>query len=96
MQVINESLKTENKDLLPQILMRIFSVCKADPNFPLKEQINSIERDMSGLQKKINHQNELLEQTLNLRDDLSNRLQSLRQSNFELKSRLLEELGSDI
>lgn len=96
MEVISESLKYEKTDLLPQILMRIFSVCKADPNFPLKEQINSIEKESTQLQRKINHQKELLDQTLNLRDDLSNRLQSLRQSNFELKTRLLEELGSDI
>jgi len=96
MEVISESLQYEKADLLPQILMRIFSVCKADPNFPLKGQIASIEGESIQLQKKINHQNELLGQTMNLRDDLSNRLQSLRQSNFELKSRLLEELGSDI
>ena len=96
MEVITESLEIENKDLLPQILMRIFSVCKADPTFPLKEQINSAEGEVDALNQKIIKQQKLLQQTTKLRDDLSKRLQQRRQENFEVKSRLLEELGSEI
>jgi hypothetical protein len=96
MEVISESLKVEDKDLLPQILMRIFTVCKADPNFPLKEQINSIEREVDSLEQKIERQKGVLIKTVALRDDLSKRLQMLRQKNFEVKSKLLEELGSEI
>ena len=96
MKVISESLSTENKDLLPQILMRIFAVCKADPTFPLKHKINSVEGEVVSLHKKIKNQQALIEKTAGLRDDLSRRLQHARQDNFEIKSRLLEELGSDI
>jgi len=96
MEVITESLKIEKKDVLPQILMRIFSVCKADPTFPLKEQINSAEGEVDTLTLKIKKQQKLLQQTIKLRDDLSKRLQERRQENFEVKSRLLEELGSEI
>lgn len=96
MEVFSESLKIENKEMLPQILMRIFSVCKADPSFPLKEQINSVEGEVDALNVKIAKNEKLLTQTNSLRDDLSNRLQNIRQRNFELKSRLLEELGSEI
>ena len=96
MEVISESLKIENNDLLPQILMRIFSVCKSDPNFPLKEQFSSVEGEVDTLKMKIEKQNNLVNETVKLRDELSTRLQNLRQENFELKSRLLEELGSDL
>lgn len=96
MEVICESLKTENKDMLPQILMRIFAVCKADPTFPLKHQIDAVEGEVRTLNEKIGKQHQILEQTIELRDDLSRRLQRLRQQNFEVKSRLLEELGSEI
>jgi cell shape-determining protein MreC len=96
MEVISESLQVENKDLLPQILMRIFTVCKSDPNFPLKERINSVEGEVDTLKIKINRQKKLVNETVKLRDDLSNRLQLLRQENYELKSKLLEDLGSDI
>ena len=96
MKVISESSQVENKELLPQILMRIFAVCKSDPNFPLKQNIKSVEGEVVALQKKIERQKHLINETVGLRDDLSNRLQLLRQENYELKSRLLEELGSDI
>lgn len=96
MEVISESLRVENKELLPNILMRIFSVCKADPAFPLKEQIESIEREAVALNKKIEKQESLVQQTTEIRDDFSRRLQNLRQENFETKSRLLEELGSEV
>ena len=96
MEVICESLKKENKDLLPQILMRIFSVCKADPNFPLKHQMDGLEGEVDALTMKLSKQKKLIDQTLGLRDDLSSRLQKLRQENFERKSQLLEELGSEI
>lgn len=95
MEIISESLQVENRDLLPNILMRIFAVCKADPTFPLKEQISSIESEVDALNRKINHQKKLVKQTIGLRNDLSARLQTLRQENFEMKSRLLEELGSE-
>ena len=96
MEIIGESLNFENKEMLPHILMRIFSVCKADPNFPLKGQISSVEGEIDTLISKVAKKQKLIGQTNRLRDDLSNRLQSVRQDNFELKSRLLEELGSEI
>lgn len=96
MEVISENLKIKKKDALPEILMRIYSVCKADPTFPLKEQLNSIEREVDALNQKIKKQKVLVEKTTVIRDDLSRRLQTKRQENFELKTRLLEELGSDI
>lgn len=96
MEVISEELKINIKEQLPQILMRIFSVCKMDKNFPLKEKFNNIENEVSSLEQQIDRKKELLAQTIVLRNDLSKRLQRLRQENFELRSKLLEELGSDI
>lgn len=96
MEVISESLEINTREQLPQILMRIFSICKADSSFPLKEKFNDVEVDVDSLEQQITRKKQLLAQTIALRDDLSKRLQRLRQENFELKSRLLEELGSGI
>lgn len=96
MKVITENLKVENKELFPQILMRIFSICKADKNFPLKDKINLVEKEIKILEGQLNKKDTVLEETGKLRDNLSSKLQEIRQSNFELKSKLLEELGSDI
>jgi len=95
MEVISESLQIENKDVLPQILMRIFAVCKADPSFPLKAKMQLVEGEALTLESRIEHQKVLIKNTTDLRDDLSKRLQMLRQENFEKRSRLLEELGSE-
>jgi hypothetical protein len=96
MQVINEESKVENNELFPQILMRIFSVCKNDKNFPLKEKISQVESEIVLLEKQIEKQKKILNETIVLRDNLSLKLKEIRQENFEIKSRLLEELGSDI
>jgi hypothetical protein len=96
MEVINETLEIRDNDVLPQILMRIFSVCKADPEFPLKEKMKQIEIEAEALQERLNRQNKMISETVVMRDDLSNRLQNVRQTNFELKAQLLEELGSEI
>jgi hypothetical protein len=95
MQIITEELVVEKNELFPQILMRIFSVCKNDENFPLKEKINDVEEEIISLRKQIQKQGKLLEETRELRDNLSLKLQDIRQENFEIKRRLLEELGSD-
>ena len=96
MEVISESKTFENKELLPQILMRIFTVCKTDPNFPLKHKMSNVEGEVDALNQRLEKQKQLLENTIGIRNDLSNKLQLLRQENFEMKSRLLEELGSEI
>jgi len=94
MEIVTEDLKVEKKELFPQILMRIFSVCKNDKNFPLKEKINYVEVEISSLEEQIQSQNKLLNETKELRDSLSLKLQGVRQENFETKTKLLEELGS--
>lgn len=96
MEVISESKSFEKKELLPEILMRIFTVCKTDPNFPLKTKMDNVEGEVRALNKRLEKQQKLVENTSGIRDDLSNRLQLLRQENFEMKSKLLEDLGSDI
>lgn len=96
MQVINEESQVENNELFPQILMRIFSVCKNDKNFPLKEKINQVEAEIVSLENQIGKQGKILDDTKVLRDNLSMKLKEIRQANFETKSRLLEELGSEL
>ena len=96
MQIINEFAEINNKEILPQVLMRIFSVCKNDSNFPLKEQLNSIEEEIYSLEKKRKKQKEVMDQIVDLRINLNLRLQKLKNDNLELKTKLLEDLGSEI
>lgn len=96
MEIISESHNLESKELLPQVLLRIFSICKTDPNFPLKDKIIEIEGEVDTLQRKLDRQTELLKKSADIHKDLKNRVSTLDQKNYEMKSRLLEELGSEI
>lgn len=96
MEIVSESHNLEYKELLPQILLRIFSVCKTDPNFPLKDNIKEIEGEANTLQNKLKRQTSLLDKSSVIQADLQKRVNMLEQKNFNVKSRLLEELGSEI
>jgi len=96
MEIISESHNLETRELLPQILLRIFSVCKTDPNFPLKDRIKEIEWEVSTLRAKLKRQTSLLNKSSGIQEDLQKRVDMLDRKNFDTKSRLLEELGSEI
>ncbi|MCF8019887.1 MAG: hypothetical protein K9L62_10850 [Vallitaleaceae bacterium] len=94
MEIISESHKVESKEMLPQVLLRIFSICKNDPNFPLKDQLKEIEGEVHSLQKTLQRQISLYEKSSNLRKDLQKRVDVIDQNNYDMKSRLLDEMGS--
>ena len=94
MEIISESLSTENKEVLPQIIQRIFSVCKTDPNFPLKNQIKSVDGKVSLLKEKVMKQMEIARRSKQTRDDLTERIGDLEERNDEIKNQLLDLLGS--
>lgn len=96
MEIISESQALERKELLPQVLLRIFSVCKTDPNFPLKDNIKEIEGEVKVLQNKLRRQTSLLDKSSDIKMTLQKRIRILEQKNFNTKSKLLEELGSEI
>ena len=93
-----EVLSNENshRELLPQIVDRIFAVCRNDPNFELKDEMQIVENRMKSLRQKITKQVELLQQSNALSKDLMQRLEVLDNQNENKQTELLESLGSDI
>lgn len=96
MEILSESHNLESKELLPQVLLRIFSVCKTDPHFPLKDKLKEIEGEVYTMQQKLQRQISIHEKSSGIRENLQKRVDALEQKNYETKSRLLEELGSEI
>ena len=88
--------KTNTKELLPQVVERIFAICKTDSNFPLKNKMTDVDDNLNSIQKQINKQDGLLEQSKGLTTNIVNRLTNLRKSNQELRDRLLDALGSEL
>ena len=84
------------KELLPQIVERIFAVCKTDSNFPLKSQMSNIDDQLDTIKKQIRKQDKLLNDSKNLNSNILSRLTNLRNSNQELRDKLLESLGSEL
>ena len=88
--------KKMTKEMLPQIVERIFAICKTDSNFPLKEKMTGVDDNISKIQANINKQDKLLLQSKQLNKNLIDRLTNLKRSNQELQDKLLEELGSEL
>ena len=85
-----------NKELLPQIVNRIFAVCKTDTSFPLREKMTHVDKEINSLKEKIRKQNDLFKQSKKLTYDLDERIRILEDRNENLKERLLESLGSEL
>jgi len=96
MKFLKGSHKQVNKEMLPQVINRIFSVCKTDKNFPLREQIGYIDKEILTLKEKIIKQNLLFKQSKKLTHNLHERLNILEDRNGNLKETLIESLGSEL
>jgi len=88
--------KQTSKEMLPQVLERIFAICKTDPEFPLKDKLESIEYVIEDLNKKIEKKNILYEKGKQLQKDLDTKFKLIDKLNSELRERILENLGSEI
>lgn len=88
--------KKITKEMLPQIVERIFAICKTDSNFPLKSKMTNVDDNITKIQESISKQSKLMLQSKTLNKNLISRLTNLKNSNQELRDKLLEELGSDL
>jgi len=88
--------RTTTKELLPQIVERIFAICKTDGNFPLKGKMGNIDDEIKIIKNQIAKQEKLLNDSKKLTSNIMSRLTTLRNSNQSLRDRLLESLGSEL
>jgi len=88
--------KQTSKEMLPQVLERIFAICKTDPEFPLKDKLESVEYVIENLNKKINKKNILYKKGKQIQKDLNMKFELIDKSNLELRERILESLGSEL
>jgi len=88
--------KQTSKEMLPQVLERIFAICKTDPEFPLKDKLESVEYVIENLNKKIKKKDYLCEQGKKIKKDLETKIELIDTSNLELRETILESLGSEL
>ena len=95
MNIISESMTIENKEVLPQVIQRIFSICKTDSNFPLKNKSRTLDGEVSSLKEKALKQMQVARRAKTARQNLMERISDLEERNEELKTELLDFLGSE-
>jgi len=88
--------KDNPQELLPQIVERIFAICRNDPNFKLKDDLELVENKIGAVNQKIKRQDELLEQSDTLKKDLLQRLEILSDENERTQINLLESIGGEL
>ena len=94
MEIVRKEKRADPSEQLPQIINRIYSVCKEDPSFPLRDKIRLVESEVLGVKKKLASQALLLKKSRDTRQKLISRLAKLEQRNTEIREDLLRELGS--
>jgi hypothetical protein len=93
-QVLTES--ENRKETLSQVINRIFSVCKADPHFKLKSEMESLDGQLNSIKSKIAKQESLLSKSHGLTENVKRRIALIQQENEERQIELLETLGSEL
>jgi hypothetical protein len=95
-KVENIDKKENPQVLLPSIVDRIFLICKNDPNFQLRNELEIVENRIESLRKKREKQNALLEQSDTIKNDIIQRIEILDDQNSRKQMELLESIGSEL
>jgi hypothetical protein len=84
------------KEMLPQVVNRIFSICKTDPHFKLKDQMETVEDEINTIKVKVDKQLYLLGQSEKLTKDVERRIALIKEDIESKQTELLEQLGSEL
>ena len=84
------------KEMLPQVVNRIFSICKTDPHFKLKDQMETVEVEINTMKGKVDKQLYLLGQSEKLTKDVERRIALIKEDIESKQTELLEQLGSEL
>ena len=85
----------KQKNLIPFIIDKVFTICKEDDNF-LIENATKIENKIHVLNEKLEKQKSLLNQSKTIEKDLTEKITKLDNESFSLKVNILEKLGSGL
>lgn len=86
---------SSHEELIPQIIKRIFAICRNDDHFALKNDIKELSEETKILQEKLQKKESMLGQSRQVKKELSSRISVLDQDNESLRIQLLEAMGSE-
>jgi len=88
-----KNLTSEN---LPQIIDRMFAICKEDKTFKSKDKLEAVDDVSKKLNEKIRKQKLLFNRGNEMLLDVRKRIETLDQNNEKLRTDLLMMLGGDV
>ena len=88
--------KINIQETLPLIIEKIFTICKTDPNFHLKSELEIIENKKKDMILKIEKQDQLIQKAQDVLTEYEKRNRMLKESNSKKQMDLLEHLGSEV
>lgn len=88
--------KVNIQESLPLIIEKIFTICKTDPNFTLKDELEIVENKKKALVQKIDRQNILIEKAEEVIKEYDKRNTMMKDANLSKQEELLEQLGSEL
>ena len=91
-----EMKRIKKHDMIPTVIDHIFTICKEDKNFKINTNIEKIDKKLTGINKKINKQKSLVEQSETLKTSLLNKIKRIDDESFKIKYKVLETLGSEL
>jgi hypothetical protein len=96
MQIECPKEKINIQETLPLIIEKIFAICKTDPNFHLKDELEIVDNKKKALIQKIERQDLLIQKAQDVLKEYEKRNALLREANLKKQSELLEQLGSEL
>lgn len=88
--------KKQPTQKIPQIVDHIFAICKEDPTFENSQQYDQVEQEIKHIQSKIKKQDNLLQQSTEIKRTMYEKIKFLDETNSGIRTRLLESLGSEL
>ncbi|MCK5606006.1 hypothetical protein KAR91_29175 [Candidatus Pacearchaeota archaeon] len=89
--------KQTNKDFISSILDEIFIICREDKHFSdVRKKAAEVDLALNEIRKKVSKQDSLLEKSSSLKNDVAMKIKILDNSCLQMRSELLEQLGSEL
>lgn len=84
-------------NFLTSIFDKVFLICKKDPTFSQKKiVVEQVDSQLAEIQAKLIKQDSLLSKSTDLKKDMSRKVNILKQEILDLRTSLLETLGSEL
>jgi gas vesicle protein len=96
MKIIPTEERKLKNEMLPQIMDKIFAICKHDPSFKSKDKLQAVEDVSAKLNEKIDRQKKLLQRGDIMIKDVKSRIETLDESNEKLRTDLLSLIGGSL